>query len=117
MTTGIIAHRSEAVGHDGFAQLLRAEWTKFRTVRGWMIALGAAALVVVLLSFVSASGNRPLFCPTGPSSCTSRHPAVPTGPGVRREVALDGDLVEAGGSHARVSVVAPGREVRGGSDE
>src|SRR5499427_5396682 len=76
-----MAHRSEAVGHDGFAQLLRAEWTKFRTVRGWMIALGAAALVVVLLSFVSASGNRPLFCPTGPSSCTSRHTAVPTGPG------------------------------------
>ena len=81
MTTGIIAHRSEAVGHDGFAQLLRAEWTKFRTVRGWVIALGAAALVIVLLSFVSASGNRFSFCPTGPSSCTSRHPAVPTGPG------------------------------------
>ena len=81
MTTGIIAHRSEAVGHDGFAQLLRAEWTKFRTVRGWVIALGAAALVVVLMSFVSASGNRFSFCPTGPSSCTSRHLAVPTGPG------------------------------------
>ena len=81
MTTGIIAHRSEAVGRDGFAQLLRAEWTKFRTVRGWVIALGAAALVVVLMSFVSASGNRFSFCPTGPSSCTSRHPAVPTGPG------------------------------------
>ncbi|HEX9546276.1 MAG TPA: ABC transporter permease subunit [Acidimicrobiales bacterium] len=82
MTTGIIiAHRSEAVGHDGFAQLLRAEWTKFRTVRGWVIALGAAALVIVLLSFVSASGSRFSFCPTGPSSCTSRHPAVPTGPG------------------------------------
>ena len=81
MTTGIIAHHSEAVGHDGFAQLLRAEWTKFRTVRGWVIALGAAALAVVLLSFVSASGNRFSFCPTGPSSCTSRHLAVPTGPG------------------------------------
>src|SRR5262252_943156 len=76
-----MAHRSEAVGHDGFAQLLRAEWTKFRTVRGWVIALGAAALVVVLMSFVSASGNRFSFCPTGPSSCTSRHLAVPTGPG------------------------------------
>lgn len=81
MTTGIIAHRSEAVGHDGFAQLLRAEWTKFRTVRGWVIALGAAALVIVLLSFVSASGTRFSFCPAGPSSCTSRHLAVPTGPG------------------------------------
>lgn len=81
MTTGIITHRSEAVGHDGFAQLLRAEWTKFRTVRGWVIALGAAALVIVLLSFVSASGTRFSFCPAGPSSCTSRHLAVPTGPG------------------------------------
>ena len=81
MTTGIIAHSSEAVGHDGFAQLVRAEWTKFRTVRVWVFALGAAALVVVLLSFVSASGNRSSFCPTGPSSCTSRHSAVPTGPG------------------------------------
>jgi ABC-type transport system involved in multi-copper enzyme maturation permease subunit len=81
VTTGITAHRSDAVGHDGFTQLLRAEWTKFRTVRGWVIALGAAALVIVLMSFVSASGNRFSFCPTGPSSCTSRHPAVPTGPG------------------------------------
>ena len=81
MTTGITAHRPDAVGHDGFTQLLRAEWTKFRTVRGWVIALGAAALVIVLMSFVSASGNRFSFCPTGPSSCTSRHPAVPTGPG------------------------------------
>ena len=71
MTTGIFAHRSEAVGHDGFAQLVRAEWTKFRTVRVWVIALGVAALVVVLLSFVSASGNRSSVCPTGPSSCTS----------------------------------------------
>jgi ABC-type transport system involved in multi-copper enzyme maturation permease subunit len=80
VTTGISAHRSEAVGHDGFAQLVRAEWTKFRTVRGWVIALGAAALAVVLLSFVSASGDRFTFCPTGPSSCTSKHTAVPTGP-------------------------------------
>ena len=24
---------------DGFAQLLHAEWTKFRTVRGWVIGM------------------------------------------------------------------------------
>ena len=29
-----------AVRRDGFAQLLRAEWTKFRTVRGWVIGTG-----------------------------------------------------------------------------
>lgn len=32
-------------GRDGFGSLLRAEWTKFRTVRGWLIAaLAVAAL-------------------------------------------------------------------------
>ena len=35
-------------GRDGFAQLLRAEWTKFRTVRGWVIGMVVAALVIVL---------------------------------------------------------------------
>jgi ABC-type transport system involved in multi-copper enzyme maturation permease subunit len=38
--------------------LLRAEFTKFRTVRAWMIALCAAAIVFVLLSFLSAFASR-----------------------------------------------------------
>jgi len=33
-------------GRDGFAQLVRAEWTKLRTVRGWIIGLVIAALVI-----------------------------------------------------------------------
>jgi ABC-type transport system involved in multi-copper enzyme maturation permease subunit len=53
----------------GFARLLWAEFTKFRTVRAWMIALCAAAIVFVLLSFLSAFESRALV------------PAVPTGPG------------------------------------
>jgi len=36
-------------GPDGFAQLVRAEWVKFRTVRGWVIALIAAVLAIVAL--------------------------------------------------------------------
>jgi ABC-type transport system involved in multi-copper enzyme maturation permease subunit len=49
--------------------LLRAEFTKFRTVPGWVIALGAAAVVFVLLSFLSAlESHYPV-------------PAVPSGPG------------------------------------
>jgi ABC-type transport system involved in multi-copper enzyme maturation permease subunit len=39
-------------------QLLRAEFTKFRAVRAWMIALCAAAVVSVLLSFLSAFESR-----------------------------------------------------------
>ena len=38
--TVITPYRSElGSGRDGFAQLLRAEWTKFRSVRGWVIGL------------------------------------------------------------------------------
>jgi hypothetical protein len=52
----------------GFARLLRAELTKFRTVRGWMIALCAAAVVFVLLAFLSAFASRSgnVDVPTGP---------------------------------------------------
>jgi ABC-type transport system involved in multi-copper enzyme maturation permease subunit len=70
MTDSVTPYRSEQpVGPDGFARLLRAEFTKFRTVRAWMIALGAAAVVFVLLAFLSASFSR------------SGNPPVPTGPG------------------------------------
>ena len=61
-------HHLAAWGRDGFARLLRAEFTKFRTVRAWMIALCAAAAVFVLLSFLSAFESR------------APVPALPTGP-------------------------------------
>ena len=34
---------SQFDGRDGFAQVLRAEWIKFRTVRGWVIGIIVAA--------------------------------------------------------------------------
>ena len=64
-----LRHHLAAWGRAGFARLLRAEFTKFRTVRAWMIALCAAAVVFVLLSFLSAFESR------------APVPAVPTGPG------------------------------------
>jgi len=36
--------------------VLRAEWTKFRTVRGWVIAMVTAALVTVLIGMWAGSG-------------------------------------------------------------
>jgi ABC-type transport system involved in multi-copper enzyme maturation permease subunit len=61
---------------SGFGQLLRAEWTKLRTVRGWVLALVAAVVLPVLLGQLSTSGSHtscdseidPLACatPTGP---------------------------------------------------
>jgi ABC-type transport system involved in multi-copper enzyme maturation permease subunit len=45
-------------GRDGFGQLLRAEWTKFRTVRGWVIGTAVTALVMVLMGVIIASGSH-----------------------------------------------------------
>ena len=72
------------------ARLLRGESIKFRTIRGWMIALSVAVFVFVLVSFFSAFESR------------SGNTAVPTGPGgaavtdtytfVHQELAGDGTL-------------------------
>ncbi len=58
-------------GRDGFAQLLRSEWTKFRTVSSWVVSLVLAAVLTagVTLALASAAAtNGPL-------------PQVATGPG------------------------------------
>ena len=48
MTDTLYRSRSSA-GPDSFAQTVRAEWVKFRTVRGWVIGLVVAALAIVAL--------------------------------------------------------------------
>ena len=69
---------------DGFAQVLHAEWTKLRTVRGWLIGLAVAAVLGTLLSIVSANGSHSGTCigsNPGHVVCSVGHPAVPVGPG------------------------------------
>jgi ABC-type transport system involved in multi-copper enzyme maturation permease subunit len=60
-------------GHGSFGQVLRAEWTKFRTVRGWVIGVIAAPLVTVGLGYLVSSG---MMCSEGPHPCSA-----PVGPG------------------------------------
>jgi hypothetical protein len=62
-------------GRDGFAQLLRAEWTTFRKVRGWVIGIVVAVLVTVLpgLLYVAVSN---MSCTGASTVC----PSVPVGP-------------------------------------
>src|SRR5215472_12794674 len=56
MTT-MTPYRSRVTSaRDGFGQLLHAEWTKFRTVRGWIITLLVAVLVMVAIGLLSAAG-------------------------------------------------------------
>jgi ABC-type transport system involved in multi-copper enzyme maturation permease subunit len=55
--TALAPYRSDArPGRDGFAQLLHAEWTKFRTVRGWMVGMFVAALLTAGIALVTSSG-------------------------------------------------------------
>jgi ABC-type transport system involved in multi-copper enzyme maturation permease subunit len=56
-------------GRDRFARLLRAEWTKLRTVPGWIIAIVIAAAlpaVFALLNNSSCGGNGCAAPPSGP---------------------------------------------------
>ena len=60
---------------DSFTNLLRAEWTKLRTVRGWVIAIVIAALLTILLGVWTGAKSQN-GCPGGPC-----HWVLPTGPG------------------------------------
>jgi ABC-type transport system involved in multi-copper enzyme maturation permease subunit len=58
-------------GPQRFADLLHAEWTKFRTIRGWLIAVIAAGLAIV--AFALAPGPQ--------GSCNVSSCTAPVGPG------------------------------------
>jgi hypothetical protein len=47
--TDTLYHSQIQPGRDSFAQTVRAEWVKFRTVRGWVIGLVVAALAILAL--------------------------------------------------------------------
>jgi ABC-type transport system involved in multi-copper enzyme maturation permease subunit len=73
MTATLTPYRStQRPGRDGFAQLLWSEWTKFRTVRGWVIAMIGAALL---------TGGASLIGPLGSSGTPGPGQVPPTGPG------------------------------------
>jgi ABC-type transport system involved in multi-copper enzyme maturation permease subunit len=59
-------------GRASFAQLVHAEWTKFRTVRGWTTGLAAVVVAMVLMSLLSAAGEG--------QPCRGGCPSVPVGP-------------------------------------
>jgi ABC-2 family transporter len=63
----------------GFAQLLHAEWTKFRTVRGWVTALLLGALLIVAVGALSAAGSH-RGCDAGTGRVCAAQNAPLTGP-------------------------------------
>jgi len=81
MTTGVVApHRPPLTPErESFWQLVHAEWTKFRTVRGWMIAVLVTIVAITAFTFLGAdvSGGCTATGSAGAAAC----PAAPTGPG------------------------------------
>src|SRR3981081_567571 len=85
MTSTLTPYRpGQQAGRDGFAQVLRSEWTKFRTVRGWVIGMVVAILVTAGIGLFAAGA--------GSSSCQhvgggpqrrggACGPSFPVGPG------------------------------------
>jgi len=86
MTTGTVsvprAHAAADAGRAGFGLLLRSEWTKFRTVRGWVIGMFIAALLTVFVGLFAA-GNGSSNCQTNNVVLHGKAclPYIPHGPG------------------------------------
>jgi ABC-type transport system involved in multi-copper enzyme maturation permease subunit len=77
--TAIAPYRSQTgTGRDGFGRLVRAEWTKLRTVRGWVVGLLLAPLLTVALGLLYSHSTCNVPGPDGHSAAC---PAPPTGPG------------------------------------
>jgi ABC-type transport system involved in multi-copper enzyme maturation permease subunit len=62
---------------ESFWYLVHAEWTKFRTVRGWVIAVLLTIAAITAFVFVSSDVSSSCVGSGGPSAC----PVQPTGPG------------------------------------
>lgn len=63
----------------GFGHLVHAEWTKLRTVRGWLIALALGAVLIVAVGALSAAGSH-RGCNNGTGKACAAANAPLTGP-------------------------------------
>lgn len=71
-------NRAAPSGRADFARLVGAEWTKLRSVRGWIGGLAAAAIVMALISLWASSGPQVGTCN---GKCITGGIVLPTGPG------------------------------------
>ncbi|MFL6114826.1 MAG: ABC transporter permease subunit [Catenulispora sp.] len=75
-----------AAPHDGFAQLVHAEWTKLCTVRGWLVGLLVAVVLTIGIGLLGPLGSQ-IACARADGSggkCAVQSP--PRGPDGREVV-------------------------------
>jgi ABC-type transport system involved in multi-copper enzyme maturation permease subunit len=82
VTGGVIsAYQSKTgEGPDRFGRLLRAEWTKFRTIRGWVAGMIIAAVVTVGIAALDHASCGGIVTPGG-SAAVGQGCSSPVGPG------------------------------------
>ncbi|WP_255952194.1 ABC transporter permease subunit [Streptomyces odontomachi] len=80
MTTTAAPRPTTRPQRESFRLVLRSEWTKFRTIRGWLIGLGVAVVLCTTFTFLVANGTHEGTCTGTGSTCRSGHPYVATGP-------------------------------------
>jgi hypothetical protein len=81
MTATTTPYRSgQQPGRDGFWQLVRSEWTKFRTIRGWLLATVLAIALVAFMPILLAgtAKNSTESCQGG--QCQVQGQTIATGP-------------------------------------
>jgi ABC-type transport system involved in multi-copper enzyme maturation permease subunit len=86
MTPASTAHGRPAAGRQAgrnagatFSHVIRAEWIKFRSVRGWVIGMIVAALLTLLVGvFLGANANIGCGSTRSGRACL---PEIPIGPG------------------------------------
>jgi ABC-type transport system involved in multi-copper enzyme maturation permease subunit len=76
-TDTITGYRSERpAGRDGLTHLVHAEWTKLRTVRGWMAGMAVAGLITMLFGILGPLGSGSACHSSNPDGCGA--PPAPT---------------------------------------
>jgi ABC-type transport system involved in multi-copper enzyme maturation permease subunit len=114
--TGVSTETHAALA--GFGWLLRSEWTKFRTVRGWVIGMVVAAMLTVLVGLLAAAGSH-IGCGNGVRQLSGKAclPYIPYGPGgevvsdsfnfARQPLTGDGTItvrvISLSGAHANIT--------------
>jgi ABC-type transport system involved in multi-copper enzyme maturation permease subunit len=85
MTTGAVTPLRSPVTpeRESFWYLVHAEWTKFRTVRGWVVAVLVTIVAIPAFAFLSTSrGGGGCTAGNGSGSASAAAcPGQPTGPG------------------------------------
>ena len=84
MTTGTLARQrpDRRVPQAHFTDIIRAEWIKFRSVRGWVIGMIVAAILTIFVG-VFAAGAANIGCIINGVQKSGRDclPSIPIGPG------------------------------------